>query len=171
MALLAIFRNVRYLSLALVTATLALFLIAIFSQTRLLAGIIPDGEIALSEKAYIIFAIPYGLFVDMTPNSLLTIVIAVLFGVSTAGIVYYFRLYRATAVSAVSAFSTGGVASGIIALGCASCGSLIVGFLASFFSASSLLIFIPYQSLVFGALGIAMLCLSLYVLNKKLASV
>lgn len=171
MSLLAIFKNVRYLSLALATATLAFFLIAVFSQARLLAGIVPDGTIALSEKAYIIFSIPYGLFLDMTPNSLLTVVIAVLFGVSTAGIVYYFRLYKATAVSAVSAFSAGGVASGIIALGCASCGSLIVGFLASFFSASSLLIFIPYQSIVFGALATVMLCLSLYILNKKLASV
>ncbi len=170
MTLLTIFRNVRYLSLAFTTATLAFFCIAVFSQVRLLAGVIPDGEIALSGKIAIILAIPYGMFIDMTPNSLLTIAIALLFGISTAGIVYYFRLYKATTVSAVSAFSAGGVASGIIALGCASCGSLIVGFLASFFSASSLLIFVPYQGAVFGVLSITMLCMSLYLLNKKLVS-
>ena len=171
MALLAIFKNVRYLALALATAIFAFFCIAVFSQVRLLASVIPDGEIALSEKTSIIFAIPYGMFSEMTPNSLLMLAITILFGISVAGIVYYFRLYKATAVSAASAFSAGGAVSGIIALGCASCGYLIVGFLASFFSASSLLIFIPYQSAVLGALSIAMLCVSLYILNKKLASV
>ena len=171
MALLAIFRGGRYLALALAASAVAFMGIAVFSQARLLAGIIPDGEIALAKKVEIIFAIPYGMLTDMTANSLMTLAITVLFGVSVAGIVYYFQLYRATAVSAMSAFSAGGVASGIIALGCAACGSLVFGFLASFFSASSLLIFIPYQSIVFGTLSIMMLGVSLYLLNKKLASV
>lgn len=170
MTLLAIFRNAHYTFLALIVATFVFFSIIIFSQMRLLVGIIPDGGIALSEKLAIILAIAYGSITEFTFNSLLTFIIAVLFGISVAGIIYYFRLYKATMVSAASAFSVGGALSGIVALGCASCGSLIVGFLASFFSASSLLIFIPYQSAVFGALGIAMLCVSLYLLNRKLVS-
>lgn len=168
MALLAIFKNAHYAFLAVVTATVVFFSITIFSQVRLLMSIIPDGGIALYEKLAIILAIAYGAITEFTSNSLLTVIISVLFGISVAGIIYYFRLYKATAVSVVSAYSTGGAISGIIALGCASCGSLIVGFLASFFSASSLLIFIPYQSFVFGALSIAMLGFSLYILNKKL---
>lgn len=171
MALLAIFKNVRYLSLALTVAAAVFILVTIFSQARLLMDIIPDGGIALYGKLTIIIAILYGAIAEITLNSLLTFTIAVLFGISATGIIYYFRLYKATAVSAASAYGAGGVVSGIIALGCASCGSIVVGFLASFFSASSLLIFIPYQSTVFGTLAIAMLCLSLYILNKKLALV
>lgn len=171
MALLVIFRNARYFLLALVVAVLVFFFVTIFSQTRLLVGIIPDGGIALSSKVDIIFAIAYGAITEVTFNSLLTVTIAVLFGISVAGIIYYFRLYKATTVSITSALSTGGVASGIIALSCAACGSLVVGFLASFFSASSLLIFIPYQSFVFGSISLALLGFSLYMLNKKLGAV
>ncbi len=168
MALLAIFKNARYAFLALVAAIAVFFFITIFSQARLLTSIIPDAGIALSGKIAVIFAIAYGAITEFTSNSLLTATIAVLFGISVAGISHYFRLYKATAVSAASAFSAGGAVSGIVALGCASCGSLVVGFLASFFSASSLLIFSPYQSLAFGALSIAMLGFSLYMLNRKL---
>lgn len=170
MTLLAIFRNAHYSFLALIVATLAFFSVTIFSQLRLLIGIIPDGGVTLSEKVSIILAISYGAITEITFNSLLTAVIAALFSISVAGITYYFRLYKATSVSAVSAFSAGGVVSGIVALGCASCGSLIVGFLASFFSASSLLIFIPYQSTVLGIISILMLLASLYLLDRKLRS-
>jgi|SRR3989344_1183533 len=171
MALLAIFKNVRYLYLALAVAAAVFILVTIFSQARLLMDIIPDGGIALYGKLTIIIAILYGAIAEITSNSLLTFAISVLFGISVAGIIYYFRLYKATAVSAASAYGAGGVVSGIVALGCASCGSLVIGFLASFFSASSLLIFVPYQSAIFGMLSIAMLCISLYILNKKIASV
>ena len=49
--------------------------------------------------------------------------------------------------------------------------ALTLAVLASFFSASSLLIFIPYQSTAFAALSIALFGVSLYVLNKKLGAV
>ena len=171
MALLAIFTKARYSTLAFIVAVIVFFSITILSQVRLLVGIIPDSGVTLSEKINIILAILYGALTEIRFDSLLTVVISLLFGISVAAITYYFRLYKATMVSSASAFSAGGVASGIIALGCAACGSLVFGFLASFFSASSLLIFIPYQSIVFGTLSIMMLGVSLYLLNKKLASV
>ncbi|MBT9164737.1 MAG: hypothetical protein DDT23_00742 [candidate division WS2 bacterium] len=168
MAILAIFRNLQYLLLALTVSATVFVLIIIFSQSRLLLDIIPDGNIEIYNKINIIISIIYGEITEITFNSLLTFTISVLFGISVAGITRYFHIYRASAVSAMSAFSTGGVASGIAALHCVACGSLIVGFLASFFSASSLLIFIPYQSTVFGTISIGMFVLLLYVLNKKL---
>ena len=171
MALLALFKEVRYTFLALVVAILVFFSVSLFSQTGILFGIIPDVSIALSGKIRIILAVLYGALTEITISSLLTAIISILFGISVAGLVYYFRLYKATAVSAMSALSTGGAISWLVALGCASCGSLVVGFLSSFFSASSVLIFISYQSTLFGLLSVTMLLVSMYLLNKKLSQI
>jgi len=168
MALLTIFGKAHYGLLAIGVAALVFASIILGAQARFLAGIFFDSGIPLVSAFYLTWSVLYGAVSEFSATTAFAAVIALLFGMNVAAITYYVRLYRATAVSAVAALGTGGVLSGILAVGCLSCGSLALAFLSSFFSASSLLIFIPYQSAVFGLISILLLALSLYLLDRKL---
>lgn len=170
MALLAIFRSARYLSFTVVSTALVFFFMSVFPQRALLGAVLSAREITFFEKVHVIFAIPYGVLTEASLASVMVFVIAMLFSISVAGTLYYLRLYRASVVSLASAFGAGGIVSGVLALGCLACGSLAVALLASFFSTSSLLLFL-LQDLLLGAISIMMLCVSLYLLNTKLKSV
>jgi len=147
MGLLAIFKRPNYIFLIVSTAVVIFLAQTVSANIGILGSIIFDSVLSASTKVNILINIPYGYI---------------------SGIVYYVRLYRATALSVVSALGSGSILSAIISASCISCGSLITAFLASLFGASSLAIILPFGGTELGLISIALLLVSLFIMNRKL---
>ncbi|HQU09423.1 MAG TPA: hypothetical protein PLV25_05630, partial [Opitutales bacterium] len=61
-----------------------------------------------------------------------------------------------------------GIASGVLGMGCAACGSFLLTSLLSLFGASWLLSYLPLAGGEFGILGVILLAVSLYMTAKKI---
>ena len=109
-----------------------------------------------------------------------TIAIAVLFGVNIAMVVYLLKRTRLReshggqaqirlARQDVAA-GFGGIASGVLGIGCAACGSFILSTTLSSFGAASALAILPYRGGEFGILGVLLLLISLMLISKKIVA-
>lgn len=158
-----------YASLALGTS-LAVFAFAVWlPNIRLIASIIAHPGIPLSQK----FDLPLNLLgsiaTNFTPLSAsYTIAIAVLFGINLAMIVYFLRRRAAEVKQSGIAAGFFGIASGVVGMGCAACGSLLLTTILSFFGASGILAFLPLRGGEFGILGVILLAVSLNATAKQI---
>lgn len=98
-----------------------------------------------------------------------TILIAILFGVYSALIVFYVRSRRggSNRAKSVGWLGVGGVTSGFLGVGCAACGTFVLSSLATV-GGSSALLFLPLGGKEFGYLGVAILAYAIYSLSKKI---
>lgn len=168
MWLIIIFKKSNYLFL-LISATLLTFLILAFSSNLgIINSLLFDTAIPLFPKVNIVGNIPYGYISEFSWQSLVMALFSTLFGINLAGIIYYVRLYKATAVSAITALGSGSIVSAIIGIGCISCGSLVAAIVASLFGASSLAIILPFGGIEFGLISIVLLLISIMLLNQKI---
>ena len=168
MAPMVSFKKSDYILLVASIAALVFLALTLSSNIGILKSVLPDGTIPLLVKVNIVANIPYGYLSEPSPQSLTAMLISLLFGINLAGIVHYVRLYRATALSVIAALGSGSTISAIVGAGCISCGSLAVAFLASLFGASSLAIALPLDGLEFSFVSIALLLISIFLVNKKI---
>ena len=109
-----------------------------------------------------------GIFVMMNGVSyafftfLLLVVIALLFGVYIALVVYGIKLRSKYAGSSV--FGAGGLIVGAFSAGCPMCGAFLFGL----FGAPLTLFFMPYKGLELRVLAMVLLAISIYALSKNL---
>jgi len=147
--------------------SLLFFLIILQNNSILYATVFSDG-IETSFKFQIVMSVFIGYFIEISVQSVLSLLIAILFGINTALILYYWRLNRANANSVMAALSSGSVMSALVGIGCLSCGSLLTAFIASIFGASSLLILFPFGGIEFSILSVLLLVISITILYRKL---
>jgi hypothetical protein len=94
----------------------------------------------------------------------------VLFGMTAAMIAYLLKQRRVAAAGQTMAIGSGAVASGMLGIGCAACGSLILGAaLPSIGAAGALVAALPFQGEEFGILSVALLFVSLLLVSKNIA--
>ena len=98
-----------------------------------------------------------------------TIAISILFGVNVALIVYYIRSRQDAKIGSGTTLSAGGLISGIFGVGCASCGTFIIGSLLSIFGVSVLLSFLPFGGEEFGFIGVGLLIYSSYLILNRIS--
>lgn len=117
--------------------------------------------------------LPISLLGSITTNFTLlsasyTIAIAVLFGINLSMIVYYLKR-RITNIKQ-SGITTGflGITSGIIGIGCAACGSVLLMSILALFGASWVISLLPLRGGEFGIFGVILLALSLYTIAKQI---
>ena len=109
-----------------------------------------------------------GIFVMMNGVSyafftfLLLVVIALLFGVYIALVVYGIKLRSKYAGSSV--FGAGGLIVGAFSAGCPMCGAFLFGL----FGAPLTLFFMPYKGLELRVLAMVLLAISIYAMSKNL---
>lgn len=94
--------------------------------------------------------------------------IAVLFGMNAAMIVYYMKQRRSTATR-TGAAGLGGLLSGFVGIGCAACGTFVLGPVLSFIGAAGLIAVLPFAGQEFGVLGVGLLGVSVYLVARKIA--
>ncbi len=167
-----VFAKGRYVLLAAATG-LAVFILATWlPNLGLVWQIASSASIPLADKVNVLTALIGSIGTNFTVFSALsTVAIATLFGANVAKIAYYFRLRRqlvSQARQAGAAASLGGLASGFFGVGCAACGTFVLGPLLSFVGASGLIALLPFGGEEFGALGVAMLGFSLVLTARKI---
>lgn len=164
-----VFRNPHYVLLAL-TTSVSVFVFAVWlPNLSLIVRIMAHPSIPLVQK----LDLPISLLGSIATNFTLlsatyTIAIAVLFGMNVAMIAYFLR--RRVDDARQAGFGTGflGVASGVLGMGCAACGSFLLTSVLSLFGASWLLSYLPLAGGEFGILGVILLAVSLYLTAKKI---
>jgi len=167
-----VFTNYRYVVIALI-ATLAVFIFATWlPNLGLVWQIIRSASVPLADKLQILAALVGSIETNFTLFSALsTIVIAVLFGTNVAMIAYYLNLRRQFigegGLTGATA-SLGGLASGLFGVGCAACGTFVLGPVLSLVGAGGLLALLPFGGQEFGVLGIGMLGFSLFLTARKI---
>ena len=100
-------------------------------------------------------------------SATLLVFISVLFGLNIALTVYYFK--RRVTLQKAGGMSIAGMLAGLIGIGCASCGSVILSTFLGVGATAAFTGFLPFGGQEFSILAIIILVASLYVTGKKIA--
>lgn len=168
-ALQKVFRKPLYALLALIISA-AVFAFAVWlPNLSLIVKIMGHPGITFSQK----LSLPANLLGSIVTNFTLlsatyTILIAILFGMNVAMIVYFLK--RRIDDVRQAGLGTGflGITSGVLGMGCAACGSFLLTSILSLSGASWLLSYLPLDGGEFGILGVILLAISLYLTAKKI---
>lgn len=165
-----VFAYPSYAALAGVLAIGAFLLAVWFPNLGLLGEIFSGSDAPLGVKLGIALSLLGGIGTNFTLLSAgYTIAIAVLFGVSGAMIVYLLKQKRVAAAGQNIAVGSGGVASGVLGIGCAACGSLVLGAALPSLGAAAALGALPLGGAEFGIVSVALLFVSLLLISRAIA--
>ena len=163
-----VFSKPFYLVLAPVLALLLLFVIVWIPNLKLI-GIYMQSEVTVGQKLSFLFGFLQSLSTTFTlANATFTVIIALLFGINVSLIVYY--LSRASKVNmngGDSILRIGGLFIGMLGMGCASCGALILTPILGT-AAAGYIATLPFQGNELAIIGIVILLWSTYSLIKKI---
>ena len=145
-----VFARGGYILLAAATG-LAVFILATWLPNLGLVGqIVASETIPFADKVKILTALVGSIGTNFTVfSALTTIAIAALFGANVAMMAYYFRSRRqlvSPAGKTGAAASFGGLASGLFGVGCAACGTFVLGPVLAFLGAGGLIALIGILS-------------------------
>jgi hypothetical protein len=150
----------------------AVLTVAVWLPNLTLIGTVLTSSTATTiEKLQLLVSLYGGIATNFTlVSALYTILIALLFGVYSALLVYYIRTMQTKSNDAVSvgALGVGGVVSGFFGIGCAACGTFILTSLLTFGGASTFITLLPLGGQEFGFIGVGLLAYAVYSLLKKL---
>ena len=172
-ALICVFREWTYTLIAIIIA-LSIFVFATWLPNfALIWKITVSPSVSLLDEVRILASLIGSIATNFTVFSgLYMTTVAVLFGMNAAMMTYYVRqrqrLNTQTGRTGVAA-GLGGLASGFVGIGCAACGTFVLGPVFSFVGAGGLVALLPLEGQEFGVLGIGMLCFSIFLVAKKLA--
>jgi len=164
-----VFAEPAYIALAGVLALIA-FLVAVwFPNFGLLAEVLAT-QAPLGDRLAIALGLLGGIATNFSPLAAgYTIAIAGLFGLCAAMITHLLRRGRTAAAGRNIAIGSGGVASGVVGIGCAACGSLVLGGVLPFTGAAAALAALPLGGGEFGILGVVLLFVSLLLVSRAIA--
>ncbi len=163
-----VFKKWQYVLLA---AAVALFMTVFATwlpNLRLLLSILGNPAVALADK----LTLPVNLATSITTNftvraALYIIASAVLAGINVSLITYYINRQRR--VSGAGAAAGGlGLISGVLGVGCAACGSLVVMSVFGTAAGASIITFLPLKGEEFGIAGVTLLGISAYISAKQI---
>ena len=168
-ALQKVFQKYTYILLAFVISV-AVFIFAVwFPNIPLIVKIMGHPGITFSQK----INLPISLIGSIKTNFTLfsasyTILIAVFFGINIAMIFYFLkhRISKLKKKGITTSFL--GIVSGVIGMGCAACGSLLITSILSLFGASWILLFLPLAGGEFAILSVILLGISIYMTSKQI---
>lgn len=168
-ALVRVFKNWSYA----LTATIVAFCVFVAAtwlpNIGLVWNIAVSPSVPVLDKATILASFVGSIATNFTVFSgLYTIAIAVLFGMNAAMVIYYVKQRRRGSTRTGAAAGLGGLASGFVGIGCAACGTLVLGPILSFVGAAGLVALLPFEGQEFGVLGVGMLGFSILLVAKKI---
>lgn len=167
-ALQKVFRKPAYTVLALCVSALVFVLAVWLPNIRLVAGVVSSPDVPFVSKIQLPLSLLGSIGTNFTPlSAAYTIVIAILFGMYIAMITYFLK--RRIKEVGQSGITTGflGIASGVLGVGCAACGSFLLTNL-TLVGAGGVLTFLPLGGSEFGIIGAVLLALAIYMTAKKI---
>lgn len=144
-ALKKVFRNYRYITIVLLIGFLIFSLSVWLRNLPLLKIVALSSAFSFSDKIAIFVTFLGGIATKVNLfSAVLMVTISILFCINASLYIYYLKqvkkLPRKEGVGAVSAF-----VSGMFGVGCASCGSFLLGSIPAFFGASGLILLLPLR--------------------------
>lgn len=134
---------------------------------HLITRAMTSTTMTLWEKTNLLTAFLGSLQTNFTPLSrTLTIISATLTGVQMSLLIYYLR--QSARIQAEMGVSLAGVATSLLGVGCASCGSVVLTSLIGFGSATTVMGILPFRGQEFGFVGIAILLIAINYTIKKI---
>ena len=168
-ALSKVFGRPSYTLLAL-TVSLIMFTLAVWlPNLGLIKEVVSSPEVDFSQKLDIPISLLGSIFTNFSLLSAsYTIAIAILFGINLSMIIYFLK--RKVSDVKQSGVTTGflGIASGVLGVGCAACGSFLLLSGLSLIGASGILATLPLGGGEFGLLGMFLLSFSIYLTAKQI---
>jgi hypothetical protein len=157
----------RYLFLA-VTLSLIVLSVAIWlPNLHLISNTLSSSHLTITEKTNIVTSFLGGLKTNFsTLSRTLTITTSILFGINMSLLIYYFQ--KRFRLEKTAGMSAAGMLSGLLGVGCASCGSVIISSLFGFGATASVIGIFPLKGQEFGLLGVVFLTTSIVVLAQKI---
>lgn len=163
-----VFRNYRYVLTAIVFA-FAIFAFSLWLRNLpLLGDVIVSPAFSFFDKLTLFTKLLGGIATNVTPFSAAFIIImSILFGINASLFLHYLvkrkEFPKKEGVGALGAF-----ASGMLGVGCASCGSFLLGAVLASFGASGLITLLPLRGEEFSVLAIFLLGLSIFWISKSI---
>jgi hypothetical protein len=153
-----------------VTILVALILIAFAAwlpNLHLITKAMTSSTMTLWQKTNVAASLLGSLETNFTPLSRnLTILSATLTGIQSSLLIYYVR--RSIQIQKEVGASVAGIATSLLGVGCASCGSVVITSLIGFASATTLLRILPFRGQEFALVGIAILLSAISFTLKKI---
>lgn len=166
-ALKEVFSRKNYAASAVVIFAGTLLLAIWLPNLQLIGGIITSPTLTLTQKISLLIASLGAIRTNFTPLArFLTTVVAFLFGVNFSMLIYYLRQRLVLEKSLGTGF--GGILTGLIGIGCASCGSVILSSLFGVGTTVGFIGILPLKGQEFGILSIAILTFSIYAVAQKI---
>ncbi len=157
----------KYLTVAIAVSLMVIAFAAWLPNLHLIIKTMTSSTMTLWQKTNLLTGLLGSLQTNFTPLSrAVTFVSAGLAGVQASLLVYYLRQTSKAAQS--MGMSALGVATSMLGVGCASCGSVVLTSLIGFGSATAVLGFLPLRGQEFGFIGIVILLFAISFTLKKI---
>jgi len=165
----AVFSRWQYAVLA-VTVALVVFAFATWlPNLGLLASILANQSLSIGARALFALNLLASIQTNFTVLSAsYTVAIALLTGINVALIMYVMRRQRNLAVQGGATAGALGIISGILGMGCAACGSLILTSLLGTAGGAGAITVLPFHGGEFGIIGVVLLATATYLLVKQI---
>ena len=165
--LVKIVTNPKYLALSAFVALVIIAFAAWLPNLHLITKTMTSSTMTLWQKTNLLTGLLGSLQTNFTPLSrAVTFMSAGLAGVQVSLLVYYLR--QTTKAAQSMGMSAMGVATSMLGVGCASCGSVVLTSLIGLGSATAVLGFLPFRGQEFGLLGIGILLFAIHITIKKI---
>jgi len=162
-----IITNPKYLALSIVVTLIVIAFAAWLPNLHLITRVMTSSTMTLWQKTNLLTSLLGSLQTNFSPLSRsVTIVSASLTGIQASLLVYYLR--QTARIQQEMGVSLAGVATSLLGVGCASCGSVVLTSLIGIGSASTVLGVLPFRGQEFGFLGITILLFAIAFTVKKI---
>lgn len=166
-----VFTHPAYIGMALLISLLGFVAELWLPNVSLLGAVFTAPEATLAIKVQLLWSLIGGIFTNFNAVAAFSaLAVPLLFGIDIAMIVYFLRRRRAQLPRGELAASLGGAASGVIAAGCAACGSFLLVTILSFLGATGALALLPLHGGELGLLSIALLLFSIALIARKIVA-
>ncbi len=165
-----IFHNFFYVFLAGI-GSLGFFVFAVWlPNLGLVFHTVVRSDIALGTKLTLLLNLLGSIQTNFTIfSAIITIMTAILLGINIAMVAYFLRKKREIALSKKEVLaSAGGLGSGIVGIGCAACGSLVLGSVLPVIGAGAIIAFLPLKGKEFEILGAGLLLTSIIMMARRI---
>lgn len=167
--LLKVFSRPAYATLAIAIAVSVFSFAVWLPNWRLIFTVIASPSVSFTEAVGVIFGLYLSIGTNFTiVSASYTIVIAILFGINVALLIYYVSVRKGTFQGKGGAFGVGGLISGIFGIGCAACGTFILTAVLALVGAGGIIAFLPLGGEEFGILGVILIGYATYWTAKKI---
>lgn len=166
-----VFRDIRYVGIALGCGFLAFAFSIWLHNLRLIGDVIASPLFAVPDKALFLWRLLGGITTNTTPlAAVLIIILSVVFGINAALLLYSLRTRRTIAGVGTKTVTAGGILGAIFGVGCASCGTYLLGATLSSLGASGVLALLPLGGQEFLIVSIALLTISIVWTAKSMSA-